>query len=312
MRIGIDLGGTTIKAGIVDSSGGILQQSFTSTRVADGFEAIVDDIVMLVKEILDKAALSISDIESIGIGIPGITDYSTGKVIYCTNLAWENVPLADRLKERLGVSVSIENDATVAALAESLFGSTKGVQNSVFLTLGTGIGGGIIINGRIFSGSHGAGAEIGHMIVGENFYNCNCGKNGCLETFASATAIKRYAAHLVSGTKEATMLLELCENDTDKLEAKHVFNAAKAGDKLAMEIVDRMVKYLSIGIVNIYNLLDPDMIAIGGGVSKAGDFLLEKIKNKVKELVFNCNITYGDIVIAQLENEAGIVGAAFL
>ncbi|MFZ5351743.1 MAG: ROK family protein [Bacillota bacterium] len=312
MRVGIDLGGTTIKCGIVNDNGKVLFQGSKPTRVSDGFEIIVDDIAGLVRELLAKANMSLSDIISIGIGIPGIADYNTGNVIYCTNLSWENVPLAVRLQDKLGIKVCVDNDATVAALAESLFGSTKGAQNSVFLTLGTGIGGGILINGKIYSGSHGAGSEIGHMIVGENFYDCNCGKNGCLETFASATALKKYAGYLLNNSNQASSLRKMCNGDYDSIEAKMVFDAARAGDKLAEAVIDRMIKYLSIGIVNIYNLLDPDMIAIGGGVSKAGDYLLELLRKQVKKLVFNCNIGYGEIVIAELENDAGIVGAAFL
>ncbi len=312
MLLGIDLGGTTIKAGIVNDNGSIILQDFCATNVQLGFEHIVNDITGLVNNLLAKADMNINNIQSIGIGIPGLTDSKTGNVIYCTNLAWENVPLAERLQARFGIPVNIENDATVAALAESLFGSTKGVPNSVFLTLGTGIGGGIIINGKVYSGSHGAGSEIGHMIVGENFYSCNCGKNGCLETFASATAINKYAAQLIKEGRTNTTLIEMCKGNTDYISARMVFDAAKSGDEVAIEVVTRMVKYLSIGIINIYNMLDPDVITLGGGVAKAGQYLLDLVKKQTEKYVFNANVKYGDITLAQLGNEAGIIGAAFL
>lgn len=312
MFIGIDLGGTTIKAGIVDTKGNILLQDSLPTSPSKGFEFVVSSIKKIIKNLVTNSSIPMEQLKSIGIGIPGLVDYSTGNVIYCTNLSWENVPLADKLKESFKVPIHVENDANVAALAESLFGSTKGVSNSVFMTLGTGIGGGIIIDNKLYSGSHGAGSEIGHMLVGDNFYNCNCGKNGCLETFASATAINKYGAYIIEKSHKHTIIKDMCNGDADQLSAKIVFDAAKSKDEIAIDIISRMTKYLSIGIVNIYNLIDPDIIAIGGGVSKAGDFLLDILKVEVNKRVFNSNVKYGDIVLAKLGNEAGIVGAAFL
>lgn len=312
MLVGIDLGGTAVKAGLVDREGRILAQSSIDTKVGRDYRLIIEDMEKQIEELLRDYGAGVEDMESIGIGAPGLMNYNSGEVIYCTNLFWNNVPLGAELKKHFNKPVHLENDATVAGLAESLFGSTKDVPNSVFLTIGTGIGGGIIINNRIYSGSHFAGSEIGHMIVGENFYNCNCGNNGCLETFASATAMIKYATHRLEKDRVKSSILDKAEGRLENINAKIIFEAAREGDPLGNETVDRMIKYLSIGIINIYNILDPDIIAIGGGVSKAGDFLIERLKAQVGKMFFTPKIRYGDIVLAKLGNEAGILGAAFL
>jgi glucokinase len=312
MFVGIDLGGTAIKAGLVDREGRIIIQSSIDTKVGRDYTFIIDDMKEQIEKLLEDNGSCINDIESIGIGAPGLMNYKTGHVIYCTNLFWNNIPLGVELQKYFEKPVYIENDATVAGLAESLFGSTQGAPNSVFLTIGTGIGSGIIINHRIYSGSHFAGSEIGHMIIGDNFYNCNCGNNGCLETFASATAMIKYARHRIEKDNIRSVILDNAAGKAENINAKIIFESAKAGDQLASETVDRMIKYLSIGIINIFNILDPDIIAIGGGVSKAGDYLVDRLKTKVGKMFFTPNIKYGDIVLAQLGNEAGILGAAFL
>lgn len=312
MLIGIDLGGTSIKAGLVDFEGNILGQNSRPTRIEKGHICIINDIAEQIEELSAAQGIPIEYIHSIGIGVPGLAEYDTGKVIYCSNLSWKNIELGRELYSRLGRKVYVENDATVAGLAESLFGSTKGAVNSVLITLGTGIGSGIIINGRIYSGSHAAGSEIGHMIVGENFYDCNCGNNGCFETLASATSIIRYSQHRIKDHGKNSQILELAGNEIENITAEKIFTAAKSGDDLALEAVDRMCKYLAKGIMNIYNVLDPDIIALGGGVSKAGDFLLKRVKENVARMIYTPDIKYGDIVIATLGNNAGIVGSAFL
>lgn len=312
MLVGIDLGGTAIKAGLVDREGRILIQSSIDTKVGRDYKLIIDDMKLQIEKLVKDYGGSIDEIESIGIGAPGLMNYKSGHVIYCTNLFWNNVPLGVMLQEHFKKPVYIENDATVAGLAESLFGSTKNVSNSVFITIGTGIGSGIIINHKVYSGSHFAGSELGHMIIGDNFYKCNCGNNGCLETFASATAMIRYAAHRLLGDQVKSAILDKASGKLENINAKIIFDAAKEGDKLGKETVDRMIKYLSIGLINVYNILDPEIIAIGGGVSKAGDYLIGRLKEEVGKMFFTPNIKYGDIVLAQLGNEAGILGAAFL
>lgn len=312
MFVGIDLGGTAIKAGLVDREGRILLQSSIATKVGRDYRLIIEDMKIQIKRLLLDNGSSVNDIESIGIGAPGLMNYKTGHVIYCTNLFWNNIPLGVELQEYFKKPVYIENDATVAGLAESLFGSTKGVANSVFLTIGTGIGSGIIVNHKVYSGSHFAGSEIGHMIIGENFFDCNCGNNGCLETFASATAMIRYAGHRLKQDNIKSVIMDKAAGKAENINGKIIFDAAKEGDSLGIETVDRMIKYLSIGIINLFNILDPEVVAIGGGVSKAGDYLIERLKTEVAKMFFTPNIKYGDIVLAQLGNEAGILGAAFL
>lgn len=312
MLVGIDLGGTAIKAGLVDHEGRILLQSSIATKVGRDYKLIIADMEKQIEKLLEDYGIGIDEIESIGIGAPGLMNYKTGHVIYCTNLFWNNVPLGVELQEHFRKPVYIENDATVAGLAESLFGSTKGVSNSVFITLGTGIGSGIIINHKVYSGSHFAGSELGHMIIGDNFYKCNCGNNGCLETFASATAMIKYAAHRLEKDGVSSTIPDKASGKIENINAKIIFDAAREGDQLGKETVDRMIKYLSIGIINVFNILDPEIIAIGGGVSKAGDFLIDRLKEEVGRMFFTPNIKYGDIVLARLGNEAGILGAAFL
>lgn len=312
MYIGIDIGGTAIKSGLVDEQGNILYKKEIETGVSRGYEAVEKDIIKLIKELIQHSKSMGDEVKAIGIGLPGIPDSNDDIVLYCTNLGWYNVPIGKNIKEEFNIPVHIENDATVAGLAESVKGVTKGYENSVFITLGTGVGGGIVLNNKVYSGNHGIGSEIGHMIVGENFYDCNCGNNGCLETFASATAIIKYVMKLIEEGHKDTILLKETDRDTNKIDTRLVFECAKRGDKVANMAVDRMVKYLSIGIGNLINIVDPDIIAIGGGVSKAGNFLLEKIRAKVPKYILFKGVPYGDIVLAQLGNDAGLVGAAML
>lgn len=331
--IGIDLGGTAIKGGVFTREGERLCSMEIPTNVERGFEPIAQDIGQMIFQMAESVATGVvnehitalsdvkmdkldknwlTDIASVGIGMPGITTGNTGFVLFCTNLGWTDVPLGERLREYTGLPIYVDNDATVAGFAESVFGITKGAKNSVFMTLGTGIGGGIIVDNHIYSGSHGAGSEIGHMIIGDNFYNCTCGRNGCFETFASATALVKYAEHRLENLQVGENST-LCEHySKNNLTAKTIFDEAKAEDQLANEIVDRYTTYLAKGILNIYDILDPDIIALGGGLSKAGDFLLNKVREKVSKNVLVKSLKYGDIVIAKLGNDAGILGAAML
>ncbi|MEW9121854.1 MAG: ROK family glucokinase [Thermotaleaceae bacterium] len=312
MLIGVDLGGTNIKVGAVNQKGEIVYQNIRPTNPSRGYELIIQDIIEQIEGVLAQMGLPIEDIQSIGIGIPGLSESVTGRVIYCTNLFWYDIPLGEKIKIHFQRPVYVENDATVAALAESISGSTKGLSNSVFLTIGTGVGGGIIINNKVYSGSHGAGSEIGHMIVGENFYSCNCGQNGCLETFVSATGMIRYAQKRIHEGVKDTEILHSVNNKLEDINGKVIFDAAQKGDPLGAEVVERAVNYLATGIINIYNLLDPERIAIGGGISRAGNLLLNPLREAVHKRVFCKDVNYGDIALAQLGNDAGIIGAAFL
>lgn len=309
--IGIDLGGTYIKGGIVNKEGDILIKKEVKTHVEQGYERVTDDISTLIKDLANELHINVKDICSIGVGIPGVAN-KDGMVYYATNLHWTNVPLGDILrKEFTNIPVYVENDATVAALAEYVKGSMKNKDSGVMLTLGTGVGGGIIINKKVFSGSHGLGSEIGHMIIGDNFYNCNCGNNGCLETYASATALIKYAKKLIQEGNN-TLILEKAQNNLDQINAKIIVDCAKEGDGIAIKCVDRLIKYLSIGIANIMNIMDPQVVSIGGGLSKAGDFILDKVKEEVPKYVLFKELKYGNIVLATLGNDAGIIGSAML
>ncbi|MBC3795590.1 ROK family protein [Acetobacterium tundrae] len=302
MGIGIDLGGTTIKGGIVNSQGKILLERFIKTESHRGYSKLLNDLLTLIKELLSYAP----DEQLIGIGIPGILSWDGAIVVSCPNLRWKNVTLKKDLEARLTQEVNLVNDATAAGIAEAAFGSTLGKTSSMMITLGTGVGGGLILNGRIISGAHGVATEVGHMLMEKNFYSCGCGKNGCLETFASATALIRYCKMQMEHGVESSLTTE------KMLDGKIIIDAAKAGDPLALEAVNRLARYLGWAIANISDIVDPEIYAIGGGLSYAGNFLLEKIRMEtLKRLTYPQNAV-PEIVLATFRNEAGIIGAANL
>jgi glucokinase len=311
MYIGVDLGGTNIAVGIVDEQGNIKHEKSCATRVGKEPQEIVEDMIGLIFNVLEESNMELQEIKAIGIGIPGLAD-NNGCVIYCVNLGWKNVPLRELLEKKLHIPIYIDNDATVAALAEYERGCMKNCKSGIMLTLGTGIGGGIILNGNVYSGFNGVGSELGHVVVGENFYNCNCGKNGCLETFASSTAIIRHTKKLIEEMNESTTIIEKAEGDINNINAKIVFDCAKEGDKIANLAVARLVKYLSIGIFNIVNFIDPEVIALGGGVAGAGQYLLDMVINEVMPNKYYAELPMAKIVLAELGNKAGIIGAAMI
>lgn len=311
MYIGIDLGGTNIAAGIVDEAGNIKHEKSCETKTEREPHEIIEDMIALILNILEEAHVQLEEIKAIGIGIPGLAD-KNGNVIFCVNLGWKNVPLSGMLEKALHKPIYIDNDATVAALAEYESGSMKNCKSGLMLTLGTGIGGGIILNGEVYSGFNGVGSELGHIVVGENFYNCNCGRNGCLETFASSTAIIKYTKKLIEEMNENTIIIEKAEGNVNNINAKIIFDCAKEGDKIANLAVNRLVKYLGIGILNIVNFIDPEIIALGGGVAGAGQYLLDMIINEVNANKYYEDLPIGKIVLAELGNKAGIIGAAMI
>lgn len=312
MFIGVDLGGTNIAVGMVDESCELKHQKSLPTRSERKSEAIIKDIIDLISEVIKDIGTTKEEIKAIGIGIPGLADPKTGDVIECVNLNWKKVPLKKPMEKALGIPVFIDNDATLAGLAEYEAGAMKNKKNGVFMTLGTGIGGGVIIDGKIYTGSNGVGSEIGHMIVGENYYDCNCGRNGCLETFASSTALINYTKKLISEENSKTIMAEKLNGDINNLNGKIIFHAAIRGDELANKAVDRLVKYLSIGIINIVAVIDPEVFVLGGGISKAGTFLLDRVRSEVLKNKYFKTLPVGNIVLAELSNEAGIIGAAML
>ncbi len=305
MYIGIDLGGTNIAGGVVDDDGSILMSMSLETKVERGSEPIIEDIATIVKALSTEYEVS-----SVGIGIPGIADPHTGEVLACVNLNWYHVPLRASLEPKIGLPVFIDNDATVAGVAEFQVAQKGHYKNAVILTLGTGIGGGILVNGEVVSGHHGIGSEIGHMIIGENFYICNCGHNGCLETFASSTAIIKYARHLLAEGETSECLMEITGGKPELINGRMIFDAAREGDALANKVVDRFVKYLSIGIINVVSMIDPEIVLLGGGLAGAGDFFLDKLRQSLDALKYFKDADVAKIEIAKLKNDAGIIGAA--
>ncbi len=304
--VGIDVGGTNLKAGVVDQNGKMLSKVDCPTGVERGHEAVVADMAKLALKAIEESGCSMDEVQAIGIGIPGVLDPRTGVVPFCTNLGWHDVPVIELMQKVIDKPVYVDNDATVAALAESVAGVSAGVQDSLFLTLGTGVGGGIVLGGKVYSGAHGVGSELGHMMIVAGGEKCTCGNYGCWERYASATALIRMGTEAAKTHPESA----LCQEKP--LTAKDVMDAAKAGDPAALEVFDQYTTYLAVGIVNIINFIDPEVIAIGGGVSAAGEFLIQPIREKVAKMAFYKSMPYARIELATLGNDAGIIGAAML
>ena len=311
LYIGIDLGGTGIKAGVVNDKGEILSKASCPTLPERGYEAVIRDMANLAIQVARDSGHEIGDMEAIGVGLPGIMDPRTGRIPFCTNLGWHDVPLVEEMAKYVDVPVFVDNDATVAGLAESVAGVSAGCENSVFVTLGTGVGGGVVLGGKVFSGSHGVATEIGHMITVVDGEPCTCGNRGCFERYASATALIREGRRMCEA-KPDTALAKAVGGDLSAINAKHVIDLAKAGDPDCAAIFDRYVEHLAIGLVNIINLYDPEVIVLGGGVSHAGQFLLDAVRAKLPSLVFYKGMPYARVELAKLTNDAGIIGAAML
>lgn len=309
--IGIDLGGTNIAVGIVSEAGSILAEESAKTLAERPFEEIVRDMADCSKRALKKAGLTEDDVKCIGIGIPGVAEADTGVVFNCTNLGWINVPLRAEMQKYLNKPVLIDNDANVAALAESYAGVSVGCKSSVLITLGTGVGGGIVIDGKPWSGAHGRGGEIGHMTLVPDGVPCTCGNNGCVERYCSATALIRYARQECYAFPD-TALLKKAGGDLEKINAKLVIDAAKEGDASALRVFNHFVHHLAMAINNITAFFDPEMIVLGGGVSHAGAFLLDAVSALLPRYQMFKALPIPRLELAKLGNEAGIIGAAML
>ena len=309
--IGVDLGGTGIKAGVVNEKGEILSKGSTPTMAERPYQAVIADIATLCKTVAADANITVEEIEAIGVGVPGICDPKTGIIPKCTNLGWFDVPFVSELQSHIAKPVIVDNDATVAGFAEYIAGVSAGTHSSVFVSLGTGVGGGIIINGRPYSGAHGVGSEIGHMNIAMGGELCTCGNRGCFERYASATSIIRDAKRAVAENPNSA-IMEKCGGDVEKINAKIVIDAAKEGDAVAKEVFDGYVNGLAHGLVNLINVIDPEVIVLGGGVSMAGEFLLDAVREAMKPLIFFKSMPYADVKLATLGADAGIIGAAML
>lgn len=309
--IGVDLGGTNIAAGLVSEEGKILAQLSTPTLVGRHYSEVMADMADVILRLLEREGVSLDEIAYIGIGSPGAIDADKGVVVFANNLYWHHVPVREELQKHIDKPVYIDNDANVAGLAEFKAGVSQGAENSIFLTLGTGVGGGVIIGGRIYVGSHNVGSELGHMIVSVNGRECTCGNKGCWETYTSATALIKDGVAAAQAHPDSLIATSV-GGDLSQITAKTVLDAAKAEDPAALEVFDNYLEYMAMGIVSIINCFDPEIIAIGGGVSKAGQWLIDKIAERVALRVFYKDLPYAKIVLAQLGNDAGIIGAAML
>lgn len=309
--IGIDLGGTNIKAGVVDEQFNIITKATCKTNLPRPAEEICADMAETAIRAVEQAGLTLNEIESIGIGTPGIANSATGIIEYSNNLGFENFAVVKMMKSLIPKPCYVENDANAAAYGEFVAGAAKNANNAVCITLGTGVGGGIIIDRKIYSGFNFAGSEIGHTVIDPNGPVCTCGRKGCFEVFSSATGLIRM-------TKEAmeynpASLLHKAAEEEGKVSARTAFNAMRMGDDTAKAVVDKYIKYLACGITNTINIFQPDILCIGGGVCNEGDPLLIPLKELVAKEVYTRNSPKNtEIVIAQLGNDAGIIGAAFL
>jgi len=303
---GIDVGGTTIKCGLFSSKGEILESWEIVTNKADNGDHIISDIAATIQSKCEEKGINMDEVEGVGVGVPGPVD-NNGLVKVAVNLGWSNRDVKTELEALIHVPVAVGNDANVAALGELWLGAAAGSKDAIMFTLGTGVGGGVIVDSKVVAGVHGAGGEIGHIsVVLEDGNQCNCGKKGCLETVASATGIVRETEKYLAACDETSSLRELA-----KIEAKDVFDAAKAGDAVGVKMVNQLGRYIGLAAANLAVTTDPQKIIIGGGVSKAGDILIDTIEKHYKEFAF-ATVRDTQFVLAELGNDAGIVGSAYL
>lgn len=315
-RIGIDLGGTNIAAGIVNEKFEIVAQDSTPTLTERPAVEIVDDIAMLCKKLCDKVGLTVDDIASVGIASPGIVDDETGCVVYANNLHFKNFPILPLLRERFPAKeMHIENDANAAAWGEAVAGAAKGSKSSVMITLGTGVGGGIIDGGKVFKGFNSAAGELGHIVIEVDGKPCSCGRKGCWEAYSSATGLinmtKEKLAECEAQGRKTVMTEQVAQRG--KVNGRTAFDGMRAGDEAATEVVNKYVKYLASGLASMINIFQPEVLSIGGGVSNEGQYLLDLVTPLVREQQYGTNLVpLTDIRIATLRNDAGIIGAAVL
>ena len=307
--IGIDLGGTFIKGGIVDENGNLIILDKTPTDVDGGNLKICENISKLALSLIEKANLKNEDILGIGMGAPGMIDSDKGIIICSENLFFENFPIAEKISELTGFSVKVANDANVATLGEVKFGAARNKQNAIMLTLGTGVGGGMVCNGRLIEGNEGAGAELGHIVIAMGGEPCSCGRRGCAEAYASATALIRETKKAMTANKNSKMW-EI--GTLDAVDGKTAFDYAST-DLSAKAVVENYIYALATTIVNFANVFRPEAIIIGGGVCAQGKSLTEPLQKLVNEEIYAGNLgPQVPVVVASLGNSAGVLGAAAL
>ena len=306
--IGVDIGGMSVKVGVVDENGKILKKDRVVTDVAGGPHKIISDMGHLIRSLVD---VNDRDFLGVGIGCPGAINSSTGTVDRAFNLNWHHVPLAEELARMVNRRIKVSNDANVAALGETMFGVGRTYTDTVFLTLGTGVGGGIILNGKLYEGNESKGAEMGHMVLVVDGEPCTCGRRGCMEAYCSATALIRETKKAMLADKNSEMWK--FSPSLDEVDGRTGFECSKKGDKAANAVVDYYVKYLGEGMLNFANIFRPQAIILGGGVCAQGDYLIYKLKDYCKDRNYGfADTPRFDILVAQLGNDAGIIGAAGL
>ena len=312
-RIGVDLGGTNIAVGVINEDYEIIARAGTKTNIPRPAEEIFADIVKCAKEAVAKAGVEMSEVASIGIGTPGSCDKKNGVILYANNLYFDNVPAAELVNKELpGIPVYIENDANCAALGEALAGSGKGKKSFIAVTLGTGVGSGIVLDGQILTGCNDAGGELGHMVIKFDGEPCNCGRIGCWERYASATALVNQTKAAMLEHKDSVMW-QLASGDVNNAGGRTAFDAMRIGDKWGSEVVDNYIRYIAIGTTNIVNIFQPEMICFGGGICNEGETLLAPIREHVaRERYGKKQEIQTEICRATLGNDAGIIGAACL
>ncbi|CAM4130807.1 glucokinase [Bacillus manliponensis] len=310
--VGVDLGGTTIKLAFINMYGEFLHKWEIPTNKEEAGKHITLDIAKAIDKKLQDLGELKHRLVGIGMGAPGPVQVTTGMIYEAVNLGWKNYPLKDLLEVETGLPVVVDNDANIAALGEMWKGAGEGAKDIVCMTLGTGVGGGVIANGEIVHGASGAGGEIGHItVVTENGFPCNCGKSGCLETVSSATGIVRVAMKKLQETDEDSVLRSVLKQE-GQLTSKDVFDALAEGDALAAQIVEKVASYLGLAVANLSSTLNPEKVVIGGGVSKAGDALIQPIQRYFEQYAFSRAFKSTKLAIATLGNDAGVIGGAWL
>ena len=306
----IDLGGTKIRTAIISGDGRMIAEDYRLSLADEGPEAVMQRIFTGIEELLDKESLRLSMIHSIGIASAGIIDINRGLITHSPNLlGWRDIPLRHLVADKYGIDTFLLNDASAAALGEHRYGAGKGVKNLIYLTVSTGIGGGIIIEDKLYLGASGCAGELGHMTIKTDSSSCQCGNNGCLETLASGTAMAREAKERI-GAGENTVLVEMAKGVIEDITAETISIAARNGDSLALAVISEAASYLGVGMANLVNIFNPEMIIIGGGASKIGDLLFNPAIQEMRRRAFKLTAQAVRVVPAELGGNAEVIGVA--
>lgn len=311
-KVGIDLGGTSVKFGVVNEDLKIIEKYSIPTLAGRDFEVIVKDIALGTLEIIKRAGLTLDDIEYIGMGVPSSVNPENHRIVFANNLDWIDVDIITEFNKTIDKKVYIANDADCAAYGEVVAGAAQDTDNAIMLTLGTGVGGGMIIDGKIYLGGNGFGCEFGHAILKMGGEECTCGRKGCIEAYASVTALIRDSIRAIEDNKDSLMYT-MVDGDLSKIEGKTCFDAAEQNDPTAIKVVNQYIEYLAESVASFINALRPKTVILGGGVSNQKEKLLNPLVARLNELVYGVKeIGLPNIVIAELGNDAGIIGAAML